>query len=64
MKTLKYEELLRNEYRDMAEALASIPGERCVNPISMRAEGWDSADLPGMRCGGFSIDQEAIQGAG
>jgi transposase InsO family protein len=25
MKTLKYEEVLRNEYRDLAEALASIP---------------------------------------
>ena len=25
MKTLKYEEVLRNEYRDMAEARASIP---------------------------------------
>ena len=25
MKTLEYEEVLRNEYRDMAEARASIP---------------------------------------
>jgi transposase InsO family protein len=25
MKTLKYEEVLRNEYRDLAEARASIP---------------------------------------
>src|SRR5450631_4110504 len=25
MKTLKYEEVLRNEYRDLAEAFASIP---------------------------------------
>jgi transposase InsO family protein len=25
MKTLKFEEVLRNEYRDLAEALASIP---------------------------------------
>ena len=25
MKTLKYEEVLRNEYQDLAEALASIP---------------------------------------
>lgn len=25
MKTLKYEEVLRNEYRDLAEASASIP---------------------------------------
>ncbi len=42
MKTLKYEEVLRNEYRDLAEALASIPeflekvyNQKCLHSLSV-----------------------------
>ena len=38
--------------------------ERCVNPVPTRAEGWDSADLPGMCCGGSSTDRAATLRAG
>ena len=34
-------------------------GERCVNPIPTRAEGWGSAGFPGIPCVGSSSCQEA-----
>jgi len=46
MKTLKYEEVLRNEYRDLAEAFASIPSSgKGLQPETPALGAWLSAPV-------------------